>query len=308
MRAVLIDAFGAAPSVRDVDPPTAGPGHVRVRVRASSVNPVDSAIAAGMLKDALPHEFPITLGRDYAGTVDAVGDGVTRYAPGDAVFGFVAAMTPPVHDGGWAELVVVPEDVSIAPLPAGVDLAEAGAAPLAAITALALLDAVSLAAGEVVLVVGATGGVGSAAVQLAAGSGARVVAPARDDDADYLRGLGVAELVPRDGDVVAAVRERIPEGVDALLDLVSYAPGAYDGALGEGARVASPLGAAGDGPGRTNVLAEPTTANLERVAALLASGALTVHVQHTYPLEHAAEALQDLASSHVRGKLALELP
>jgi NADPH:quinone reductase-like Zn-dependent oxidoreductase len=92
-----------------------------------------------------------------------------------------------------------------------------------------------------------------------------------------------------------------------LLDLVSYAPGAYDGALRDGARVASPLGAAGEGPGRTNVLAEPTPENLARVAALLASGALTVPVQRTYALDDVAEAMQALATTHVRGKLALDL-
>ncbi len=103
-------------------------------------------------------------------------------------------------------------------------------------------------------------------------------APALPEDADYLRELGVTEQLDRDGDVVAAVRDRHPDGVDALLDLVSYAPGAFDGALRDGARVASSNGAAGEGPGRTNVMAVPSTDNLRRLAALLDDGTLQVHI------------------------------
>jgi NADPH:quinone reductase-like Zn-dependent oxidoreductase len=112
-----------------------------------------------------------------------------------------------------------------------------------------LVDALELSQGDVLLVAGATGGVGSLAVQLAAKAGATVIAPALAADEEFLRGLGVSEIVPRDGDVAAAVRERFPDGVDALLDLVNYAPGTYDAALKPDARVASSTGAAGDGPG-----------------------------------------------------------
>jgi NADPH:quinone reductase len=171
--------------------------------------------------------------------------------PSATVYGFLRHANPTVHDGTWAELIPVPEDMFIARRPASVDLATAGAAPLAGITALLSVDALALTEGDTVLVVGATGGVGSFAVQLAAPAGAPVVAPALPEDEKYLRGLGMSEVLPRDGDVAAAVRERYADGVDALLDLVSYAPGAFDGALKDGARVASPNGAAGDGPGRT---------------------------------------------------------
>jgi NADPH:quinone reductase len=104
------------------------------------------------------------------------------------------------------------------------------------------------------------------------------------------------------------VRERFPDGVDALLDLVNYEPGSFDAALRGGARVASPTGAAGEGPGRTNVMAEPSTENLERVGRLLESGALRVPVQETYGLDRAAEALQALGSTHTQGKLVIRVP
>ncbi|MFL5902255.1 MAG: zinc-binding dehydrogenase, partial [Solirubrobacteraceae bacterium] len=183
----------------------------------------------------------------------------------------------------------------------------AGAAALAGITAMTAIDALDIAEGDTGLIVGATGGVGSLAVQLAARAGAAIVAPALPEDEQYLRDLGVTELVPREGDVAAAVGERFPDGVDALLDLVNYTPGTYDAALKDGARVASPTGAAGEGPGRTMVMAQPTTANLDRVAQLLDGGALKVPVQDAYPLDRATEALQALATSHTQGKLAIRI-
>ena len=101
------------------------------------------------------------------------------------------------------------------------------------------------------------------------------------------------------------MRERYPDGVDALLDAVSYGPGSHDAALKDGARVASPTGAAGEGPGRTNVMAVPSPENLKRVAELLDAGTVTLHIQDTYTLDRAGEALQALASTHTRGKLAV---
>jgi NADPH:quinone reductase-like Zn-dependent oxidoreductase len=178
---------------------------------------------AGM---GLEHDYPVILGRDYAGVVEEVGDRVSGYTVGDEVFGFLVHANPAVHDGSWADYVVVTEELSIAPAPDGVDLATAGVAPLA-VTAVTAVDALDPSEGDVVLIAGATGGVGSFAVQLASRAGATVVASALADDEEYLRGLGVSGVLPREGDVVA-VRERYLDGVDALLDLVNYQPGAYE--------------------------------------------------------------------------------
>ena len=308
MKALTLDALGDPPALRDDLPvPTPGANRLVVRVQASSVNPVDNAIAAGMLSGMFEHEFPIVLGRDYAGVVEQAGTGVTRYAVGDEVYGFLVHADPTVHDGTWAELIAVGGESSIAHKPAGVDVATAGAAPLAGITAVSAVDALALSEGDALLVVGATGGVGSFAVQLAARAGATVIAPGLPEDEDYLRGLGVADVLPRDGEVAGAVRELHPDGVDALLDVVSYAPGAFDGALRNGARVASPNSAAGEGPGRINVMAVPTTENLERLGALLADGTLRVPVQETYDLAHAIDALAALSGTHTQGKLAIRV-
>jgi NADPH:quinone reductase len=306
MRAVTLDAFDAAPAVRDDLPdPAVAADVLVVRVRASSVNPVDNAIAAGMLREMVDHDFPVVLGRDYAGTVEAIGADVDRYAVGDEVFGFLLHANPTIHEGSWAELIALSPEMQVAPKPASLDLPAAGVAPLAGVTALAAVDALALSEGDTVLIIGATGGVGSFAVQLAGRAGATIIAPALPEDADYLRELGVAERFDRDGDVVSAVRESHPDGVDALLDLVSYAPGAFDGALGDGARVASSNGAAGEGPGRINVMAVPSGDNLRRLAALLDDGTLQVHIHDTFGLDRAADALQALATEHVRGKLAI---
>src|SRR3954471_5275246 len=198
MKAVMLSEAGTPPAVRDdVPAPTPGPGEVLVRVQASSANPVDNSIAAGLLAQmGVQYEYPVVLGRDYAGVVEQIGTAVTGYEPGDQVFGFVLHANPTARAGAWAELITVTEELSIAPVPEGVDLAVAGAAPLAGITAITAIDALDLSEGDVLLVAGATGGVGSLAVQLADKAGATVIAPALPEDEDFLRGLGVSTILP----------------------------------------------------------------------------------------------------------------
>jgi NADPH:quinone reductase-like Zn-dependent oxidoreductase len=306
MRAFTLDGFDTQPALRDDIPePRLGGDEMLVRVHASSVNPVDVFIAAGALKEMAEHEFPVTLGRDFAGVVERVGSTVSRYQVGDEVFGFVLHANPTVHDGSWAELIMVPEGDFASAKPRGLDFADAGASPVAALTAIAAVDALAPAPGESVLVVGATGGVGSFFVQLAAAAGATVIASSLPEDEDYLRGLGVGQFVDRGADIAGAVRELHPNGVDAMLDVVSNSPDAS--LLQEGGRLASPLGAAGEGPGRFNIMARPTPANLERLAELLDTGTLRVPIQHSYRLEQAGEALQALPTRHTQGKLGLTI-
>jgi NADPH:quinone reductase-like Zn-dependent oxidoreductase len=261
-----------------------------------------------MLKQiGVEYEFPVILGRDYAGVVEQVGADVSGYAVGDQAFGFLLHANPTAHDGSWAELITVPEDTSIAKAPEGLDLAAAGAAPLAGIAAMLSIDALELSDGDTALIVGATGGVGSLAVQLAARAGATVVAPALPQDEGYLRELGVSELLPRDDDLAAAARERHPDGFDAVLDLVNYAPGVPATLVKDGGRVASPTGAAGDGPRRTMIMAAPTPENLQRLACLLADGTLRVPIHAIYELAQAPEALAALGTTHTQGKLAIRV-
>jgi NADPH:quinone reductase-like Zn-dependent oxidoreductase len=308
VKAVALTAFDTPPALQDLPAPTPAPDEVLVRVHASSVNPVDNGIAAGMLKQmGVDYDLPAILGRDYAGVVEQVGDDVTNYAVGDNVFGFLLHANPTVREGSWAELVTVPEDTTIARLPDSIDLGTAGAAPLAGIAAMLSVDALQLSSGNSVLIVGATGGVGSIAVQLASRAGATVIAPALPEDEAYLRDLGVRELLPRDTDLADAAQENHPGGFDAVLDLVNYAPGVPASLAKDGGRVASPTGAAGEGDGRTMVMAAPTPENLQRLADLLADGTLRVPIQATYELAHAPDALTALATTHTQGKLAIHV-
>src|SRR5215212_3304354 len=105
MRAITLESFDSSPALQDIPTPQIAPNEVLVRVRASSVNPVDGAIAAGMMSSMVEHEFPIVLGRDYAGVVEQEGSDVTRYAEGDEVYGFLPAANPTVHAGAWSELI-----------------------------------------------------------------------------------------------------------------------------------------------------------------------------------------------------------
>jgi len=310
MRAITLEDFDSSPGLRqDLPAPTPADNEVLVRVSASSVNPVDNSIVSGMLKDMVEHAFPVVLGRDFAGVVEQVGSEVSGLSEGDEVFGFITGMSPAVHEGTWAELVAVPES-NATRKPEGVDTASAGAAPLAAITAISALDALGVSEGDTVLIVGANGGVGSFAVQLSANAGATVIATALPEDEEYLKELGVSEILPRDADIATLVHERYPEGIEALLDLVSYAPEGFDThaeVLHDDGRGASTLSAAGEGSERHNVGAVPSQENLQRLAQLIEAGTLRVPIQQTYELDQAADALQALAADHTQGKRAIRV-
>ena len=305
MRAFTLESFDAPPGLRDdLATPAPREREVLVRVQASSVNGVDVAIAGGVLMEMVEYEFPVMLGRDFAGTVEQVGESAGRHDVGDEVFGWVLHANPTVHEGSWAEQITLPEDF-VAGKPRSLDMAHAGAAPLAALTAIAAFDALAPAKGETVLVIGAAGGVGSFFVQLAASAGAHVVAPAFAEDSDYLRELGAAEILDRNTDLETTLRERRPEGVPAILDLVSYT--SQGSLLEEGGRLASPLGAAGEGPGRFNLMTQSTPEALQRLAELLQAETLRVPIQRSYELAQAGEALEAFAAAHTQGKLGISL-
>jgi len=157
MRAFTLDSFDTPPRLRDDIPtPAPEPNEVLVSVYASSVNGADVPIAAGMLKDMVEYEFPVTLGRDFAGVVEQVGSAISRYRAGDEVYGFVPHADPTVHKGSWADQVAIREDAT-ARKPGSVDFETAGAAPLAGISSLAALEALELSEGAAVLLPSAAG-------------------------------------------------------------------------------------------------------------------------------------------------------
>jgi NADPH:quinone reductase-like Zn-dependent oxidoreductase len=306
MKAIAIDDFAADPTMHDLPDPTPGAGEVLVRVEASSVNGIDLAVASGMVKGRMEYELPIVLGRDYGGTVEAIGPGVTGFEVGDPVFGVFMKMTLGAF-GTFSELVAAPA-MFAAKIPDGLAVESAGALALAGATALTAIDAIDPKRGEIVLISGATGGVGSFAVQLAKERGATVLATARPEDADYVTGLGADETVDYPADLSAAVRVRHPDGVDAIV----HAAG--DGAqlatlLKPGGRIASTIGLTADqvdgtGVQVTAVMGMPTTDILDRLAAAVVKGDLTVPIDRTYALQDAGQALQDFTAGK-RGKLAI---
>jgi NADPH:quinone reductase len=307
MKAFVLEDFDTEPRLReDLPEPDPGNGQLVVRVQTSSLNPVDTGVVTGTLRAFADYEFPVILGRDFAGVVERAGSGA-ELAEGDEVFGFVPASAPNVRYGAWAELALVPPGQATTK-PSGVDAAAAGAAPVAALTAMAALDAIEIREGETFLIVGATGGVGSFAVQLAKRRGAHVIAPGLPEDEGYLVDLGVDHVIDRDGDLAAQACALESDGVDGLLDTISYSPTEFDvfaAALTDGGRAASPTRAAGEGPGRHNIGGTTEGGSIERLAQLLADGALRVPVQRTYSLEEAGAALSDLQSKHTQGKLAI---
>ena len=138
MRAFTLDSLESQPALREDSPgPSPAANEIVVRVHASSVNPVDAFIGMGALAQMFEHEFPVILGRDFAGIVEQVGEDVSLYRVGDEVFGFVSHANPTVHAGSWAELIVLPENNFVAAKPEGVEATAAGAAPVAALTAIA---------------------------------------------------------------------------------------------------------------------------------------------------------------------------
>jgi len=309
MKAIAIDDFGAPPSLHDLPVPEPGDGEVLVRVRASSMNGFDVAVAGGHLKGMIEHHFPVVLGKDFAGTVETAGPGVQSARPGDTVFGVVIKAA--LGDGAFGEYVTAPEAYT-ARVPAGLDLAVAGALGLAGTAALAAVDAVAPLPGETVLISGATGGVGGFAVQLAAARGAYVVATARpgEDDA-YLRDLGAHHTVDFTGDVPAAVAALCSGGIHAVVHLAGDGLELAD-LLVPGGRIASTLGLSGDqlnghAVQATPVLALPASRTLGRLAADALYGQLTVPVQRTYALADVPRAFADFAAG-TRGKLAISVP
>ena len=318
MRAVRFHEHGDE-SVLQVDEapdPEPADDEVVIAVESASVNPVDTYFREGSY---LPFTMPMIPGVDAAGIVESVGDDVEAFAVGDRA---IATGLGSNHFGGYAEQVAVPTD-RIAHLSDDVDLVEAGAAGVAAVTSWrALIDHAGVEPAEHCLIHGGSGGVGHAAVQIAAAAGANVITTAAPRYHDRLESLGADVVLDYDRDDLAeAVRESSDGGVEATMDhrLDDYmqfdaevaAHGGRVVGIGENDPAA---GFQDDSPARskelrfqfmsmfnTPQLADP----LERVASLLGSGDLTIEVAETYSLEEAADAQRAVMDESFLGKLTI---
>jgi NADPH:quinone reductase-like Zn-dependent oxidoreductase len=307
MRAVALDDFDGPPTLHDLPTPTPGPGEVLIRIQASSVNGFDLAVASGMIKGYMEHQFPVVLGRDFAGTVEATGPEASRFAVGDQVFGVVLKQV--IHDGAFGEYVTMPETYGVTHIPDGLDMASAGALGLAGTAALMSVEAVAPSAGETVLISGATGGVGAYAIQMCVSRGANVIATAKlGEEADFAHGLGAATTVDYTENVLGAVRAECPDGVDALIHLAGDANQLADTVKPGGRLVStlilSPDAFAGRPITASGIAGDPSVARLDRLAEEAAAGRLRIVIQRTYSLEQIPQAFADFAAGTI-GKLAV---
>ncbi|HTI35677.1 MAG TPA: NADP-dependent oxidoreductase [Miltoncostaea sp.] len=303
MRAVRYDRFGGIDvlEVREVDPPVPGPDEVLVAVRAAGINPGEAKIREGAYAELWPSVFPSGQGSDLAGVVDALGPGVTGWAPGDEVIGWVDDRS------SQAELVAVPVG-QLVRKPDALAWEQAGALHVAGATAWAAVEAVGAGEGDVVVVSGAAGGVGSLAVQLAAARGGRVIGLAGPANHEWLTAHGALPVAYGDG-VEERIRAAAPDGVDAFID--THGDGYVDLALALGVATGR-IDTIADfaAAERTGVRTEGNAAGarpevIAELAARLADGRLDMPVAATYPLDRVRDAYRELERGHVRGKIVL---
>lgn len=287
----------------EVDRPVPGPGQILVAVRAAGVNPVDWKLRTGLRRPGESGErvFPAVLGSEVSGVVEQVGEGVEEFAVGDEVFGNTAA-------GGYAEYALLPAAVT-AHKPAELPFTDAATLPVAAATAYDGIRQLDLPAGATVLVTGAGGGVGAAAVQIARAFGLTAVGVASEGKKDFVESLGAVH-VPSGPGWAERARAAAPDGVDGVYDLVGGE------VLTDAAQLLTDrtkLITAGASPqdverlGGARVARARNTAVLEEVARLVVNGDLTPHITATFPLDRAGEALRTVEDGHARGKVVIEV-
>ncbi|MFJ2783235.1 NADP-dependent oxidoreductase [Streptomyces sp. NPDC093249] len=306
MEATVYEEFGGPEVLRHetgVAVPVPGPGEVRVKVAAAGVNPVDWKRRRGWVEAFYPTTFPAVPGLEFAGTVDAVGAGVTHVAVGDEVLGWT-------ETGAYAQYALAG---IVVPKPGGLSWETAASLPVAGETAQRVLGLLGVEAGGTLFLHGAAGVVGSVATQLAVAAGIRVVGSASESNHAYLRELGAVPVAYGEG-LADRVRAAAPEGVDAVFDAAGHGvlPVAIELLGGDAApkeRIVTIADTEAERYGIvfSGLLGDPDAvrAGLVAQAALAAEGRLTVRLAEVLPLKEASRAQESSESGHVRGKLVL---
>ena len=314
MLAFAIDRSGETGALRELAAPAPGANDILVRIRAAGVNPVDWKIRDEISRHQ-QRTFPLVLGQDFAGVVDRPGHAVTGLSTGERIFGIART------HGAYAEYTVVPANdpaQPVAPTPSHLSDAQAAALPTAGLTALAAIEALDVRSGRTVLVIGASGGVGGYAVQIALARRAHIIAVASSRNHAVVESLGAQEVIEYDrADIAASVKAAHPEGIDAVLDLASDPAGIKRivDVLRTGGRIVSTIRAVDEawvaarairgvnlGLSRTP---QSSTKGLEDLADLVASGAISIRLQAEMPLSQAGVALELSRSGQIRGKVVL---
>ena len=310
MRAVYYQKFGHVDVIEtgQLDVPELKEGEVLVKIKAAAINPVDAAVREGHLKSFLPYLFPIIPGWDVAGIVEERGFSARRFNVGNEVYAY--ARRPMVHFGTFAEYIVLPESY-LALRPKSLSFEEASGIPLVGLTAYqCLYSAGNLQEGQTVLILGASGGVGSIGIQLVKAKGARVIGVASEKNHAYMKKLGADETIDYKGvHIGEAVKKMIPEGVDLIFDCASGET------LNQSISVLKPSGKLvsilnrGEGLDKSinfqYVFVEPNATQLAHLCELAEEGKLKVHVSQQYHLENAVEAFKQIETHHTTGKIVI---
>lgn len=313
MKAVVVTGFGAAPQFVDLPTPEPGPGEILVRIHAAGLNPFDWKVTDGALKDTVAHQFPLVMGSDGAGVIERTGPGVTRFRPGDLVYG--QFMRLPQGQGSYAEYAVAEQDGKVALIPDALSFTLAAALPTASVTAYQAVQAARIQRGHTLLINGAGGGVGQSAIQFAARSGARVLATGTPEVAFHLRSLGAHTVIDF---TQAPTHEQVavahPDGIDAVIDLVTPTGGDIGpmaGLLRAGSTLVStnyatdPEALAARGILGVNLGNQPTVETLTTLAELAAAGELRVRIDAEVPLADAPALIARARAGHATGKTVI---
>ena len=309
MRVVGVDEYGGPEALKvfEVPEPHVGPGQVRIRVAAATVNPTDTYTRNGSRAEMLKQfPRPHVPGMDAAGVVDEIGEGTTTgYGLGDAV---MAIVLPGPH-GAYSEFIVVPAD-SVARIPMNSSLIEASTLPMNGLTARLSFDQLGLRTGQTLAISGAAGAYGGYMVQLGKALGLRVIADASPDDTALVKSLGADEVVLRGPDVADRIRALVPEGVDAVAD-GSVQMAALLPAVRDGGSFVSVRGYEGE-PVRgitfhTTWVREylKEQGKLDELRQMVEDGKITLRVAKTFPVAQARDAHRLLEAGGTRGRLVL---
>jgi NADPH:quinone reductase-like Zn-dependent oxidoreductase len=304
VKAVIYEEYGDSEVLRlaEVEDPHAGPGQVRVKTVALGLNPIDFKIRRGWLQGMFPQNFPAIPGGEIAGIVDEVGEGVTGVSVGDEVMGFTVTGV----SGAFAQYALALAG-DVAPKPAGLDWDLAAAVPVAIETADRVLELLKVTAGETLLLLGASGVVGSVGVQLAVARGVTVIGTGSEANHDYLRSLGAIPVAYGDG-LADRVRAAAPQGIDAVFDAgyddlaiaIELRGGTTDRIVNVTGIRAAELGVTFSSGPRHQFA--PT---LAEYAQRVADGQLSVRIEQSLLLADAAQAQDISETGHPRGKLVL---
>lgn len=315
MKAVAVSKFKDAPEVMELPTPVLRPGTLLIRVVAAGINPFDWKLIDGIMDGHMQHQFPLIMGNDAAGTVEAVGEGVTRFKAGDNVYGqFIHS---PIGEGAYAEYAIVPEKALISRTPKKVSMLEAAAIPTSGMTAQQLIEKSGLKHEQILLLVGATGGVGSFVIQLAAMQGIYVIATVSDEEgAERVTKLGAKETINyKKLSVEQQIKTKYPDGVDGLIDVASN-PDAFktmSGLVKKGGVALTITFVADDNDlkekGLTggNFEMKGTVATLDALTDAVDSGMLRVPVEQVISLEEVPEAIALSRQAKGKGKTVIKI-